>query len=357
MKRLTAIDLFCGAGGFTLAAKNLDIHVLAAVEYNKNACETYNANFIKKGKPSPKLYSEDIIRLDLKEMRKDLNLKPFELDILMGGPPCQGYSTHRIKDAGVDDPRNKLLLRYFDVVREFLPKTFIVENVPGMLWLRHKKYVDSFYQFAKDEGYVVFKPVVLNAKDYGVPQNRKRVFILGYHKSLPVSFQWPPSPTHFDPKSKECLEEQEPAWLPASTVFEKKLANGDVNAVHMNHSKELIRVFKSTPKNGGSRFESCRELRCHKGHNGHKDVYGRINPKEPGPTMTTACVNPSKGRFLHPTQNHGITVRHAARFQGFPDGFFFHGGLMAGGMQVGNAVPIGLGENILDVISQALRVI
>jgi DNA (cytosine-5)-methyltransferase 1 len=124
----------------------------------------------------------------------------------------------------------------------------------------------------------------------------------------------------------------------------------------MNHSKKLLEVFNSTPINGVSRAQSKRQLPCHKNHNGHKDVYGRIDPKKPGPTITTGCVNPSKGRFLHPTRNHGITVRHAARFQTFPDDFVFSGGLMASAVQIGNAVPIRLGKRVIASVYDALSV-
>lgn len=122
----------------------------------------------------------------------------------------------------------------------------------------------------------------------------------------------------------------------------------------MNHSQELIDVFMRTPINGGSRKDSGRILPCHGKHDGHKDVYGRIDPSVPGPTMTTACINPSKGRFVHPIENHGITLRQAARFQTFPDDYIFKGGLIAAGVQIGNAVPVLLGEVLLKAVSESL---
>jgi DNA (cytosine-5)-methyltransferase 1 len=173
---------------------------------------------------------------------------------------------------------------------------------------------------------------------------------------LNLEINWPPSPTHFSPKSDEVKEKGKWSWLPASMVFKKAITKGDPNNIHMNHSKELLEVFESTPKNGGSRAQSKRQLPCHKNHDGHKDVYGRIDPARPGPTITTGCVNPSKGRFLHPTKNHGITVRHAARFQTFSDDFTFNGGLMASAIQVGNAVPIKLGKKVIISVYDALSV-
>ena len=201
----------------------------------------------------------------------------------------------------------------------------------------------------------MFDPVVLNARDYGVPQNRKRVFILGFRDDVNAEIAWPPSPTHFDPESDEARNRRGTPWETAAEVFRQPLHRGDPNAVHMNHSDELRRVFERTPKNGGSRSQSGRILPCHEQHNGHKDVYGRIDPRKPGPTMTTGCINPSKGRFVHPTLNQAITVRHAARFQSFPDDFVFLGGLIAAGQQIGNAVPVRLGEIIIQAIAEGMQ--
>jgi DNA (cytosine-5)-methyltransferase 1 len=349
---LTAIDLFAGAGGFSLAAKNCNIRLLAAVEYDKWARETYRKNFIDGKRNAPKHYG-DITTLEPETLLADLSLAPEQLDILMGGPPCQGFSTHRINNAGVDDPRNDLLLRYFKFIEALRPKVFVVENVPGLLWKRHEEYLKTFLRLVDEAGYSLHGPRILNAKDYGVPQNRKRVFMVGVRKGLKTSFNWP-TPTHFAPNSAEVLEKGKTAWVNASTILEKPLERNDPNAIHMNHSPSMVERFKATPLNGGSRKDSGYVLACHKDHDGHKDVYGRIDPNNPGPTMTTACVNPSKGRFVHPTESHGITVRHAARFQTFPDSFIFEGGLMAAAKQVGNAVPIQLGESVLSRLTATL---
>lgn len=348
-----AVDLFCGAGGFSLAARNLGIEVVAALENNHYAAATYHHNFIEGSRRPPLLFEGDILAISPEAFMQAANLTPGGVDIIMGGPPCQGFSTHRIKGAGIDDPRNTLLLRYFEYVQAIRPRYFLVENVPGLLWPRHEEYLQRFYKLATEAGYHVSPPQVLNARDYGVPQNRKRVFILGTAggHTLP---DWPPRPTHFAPESSQVRAEGLPAWCTAAQVFATELANDDPNAIHLNHRPEMVEVFRSTPLNGGSRQQSCRVLPCHRNHNGHKDVYGRINPDAPGPTMTTACTNPSKGRFLHPTQHHGITVRHAARFQTFPETFTFKGGIMAASAQVGNAVPIDLGMAVIRPLLSAL---
>jgi DNA (cytosine-5)-methyltransferase 1 len=272
-------------------------------------------------------------------------------DLLLGGPPCQGFSTHRILDAGVDDPRNKLILAYFNFVKVLRPRVFLMENVPGILWKRHQSYLDRFYSEGKAAGYKLFDPVTLDARDFGVPQRRRRVFVLGVREDIDCDgFEWPPRPTHADPRKKD---PSSAPWRDCSRVFEGGRA-GDINDVHMSHGAELVEVFRNTPANGGSRKDSGRVLPCHKEHDGHKDVYGRIDPSQPAPTMTTACINPSKGRFVHPTEHHGITARQAARIQTFPEKFEFFGGLIAAGRQIGNAVPVALAEALVCHLNSLL---
>ncbi|PHR22801.1 MAG: DNA (cytosine-5-)-methyltransferase [Desulfotalea sp.] len=368
-QNITAVDLFAGAGGFSLGASNIGINLLAAVELDTDACDTYRTNISDQSTPATKVFNQDILTLCPESFRKDLGLETGDLDCLIGGPPCQGFSGHRLKDEGVDDPRNKLLLRYFDFVRELKPKFFLVENVPGLLWKKHELYLQRFKNLSRRNGYKLFTPEKINAKDYGIPQNRLRVFILGVRTDQDTrDLSWPPPVTHFDPK----LDKQ--SWVPASSVFSKapkyvlkkmntilgkdETANlpftsrvaalkDDPSAVHMIHTTALTERFKNTPING-SREDIAFRLPCHaKDYKGHKDVYGRVRLGQPGPTMTTGCSNPSKGRFLHPWKNHGISIRHAARFQTFPEDFVFSGGMTSQSKQVGNAVPVKLAEVIL----------
>ncbi len=352
---LMCVDLFAGAGGLSLAAIEIGIKVIAAVEQDIHACSTYSYNLIKGKIDAPTLYEADIMELDPYWLVKEHFSRGETCDLILGGPPCQGFSVHRTKDAGVGDPRNNLILRYFEFVSALRPRAFLMENVPGILWDRHRDYLDEFYQRGIDAGYRVLPPEVLDARNYGVPQRRKRVFILGLREDIKViEFTWPPKATHGDEKARKMHPQLKP-WKTAAIVFEKPIHFDDENDRHMNHTRELIEVFKSTPLNGGSRNQSIRILNCHRNHNGHKDVYGRIDPSKPGPTMTTACINPSRGRFVHPTEHHGITVRQAARFQTFPDSFVFKGGLMAAGAQIGNAVPIELGKVLLETVGSILR--
>lgn len=369
------IDLFAGAGGFSLAALSSGFDVIAAIEFDSNACHTYEENIVRKRSPLTKLVRQDILKIDAAQFRESVELAIGQLDLLVGGPPCQGFSTHRIKGQGVADPRNELLLRYFDFVKELNPKAFLIENVPGLLWPRHELYLKKFKNLAEKNGYQLVGPTRMNAKDYGVPQNRKRVFMLGIRNDISrATLTWPPKNTHGDKNSGL------PFWKNASTVFElptqkvmNKLKNAvgvdvvealtfgksislkDDSRIHMSHTLPLISRFSQTPVNG-SREDLNFRLPCHEnGYVGHRDVYGRIRLAQPGPTMTTGCFNPSKGRFLHPWEDHGITVRHAARFQTFPDDFVFSGGITNQGKQVGNAVPVLLAECVLTEIKEILQ--
>jgi len=347
-----ALDLFAGAGGFSLGAYLAGIRVVAAIEWDKYACRTYRSNLLETGLTKAHLFEQDITQLDPAEVKAAAGLSVMHCDILLGGPPCQGFSAHRLNNSGVSDPRNALLLRYFEYVRVLRPTFFLVENVPGLLWPKHKKFVEAFYDLAEAADYGVLEPTIINARDYGVPQNRRRVFLLGYDRrrtSRPSS--WPPSATHCPPESDSKL----PRWRAASTAFDQPVLRGDPNDIHMRHGEALLETFARTPPNGGSRSQSGRVLPCHEQHEGHYDVYGRIDPSAPAPTMTTACINPSKGRFVHPIENHGITLRQAARLQSFPDWFNFEGGIMAGGVQVGNAVPVALAQALLAPLRDACR--
>jgi DNA (cytosine-5)-methyltransferase 1 len=351
-----APDQLAGKLANELAALNAGIDVRAALDNDRHAGATFKRNIVEKAKSDIEFLTADIRDVDWHSLLTKARLGEGECDILLGGPPCQGFSTHRIKGAGVGDSRNELLLEYLTGLKVIRPRAFLVENVTGILWPRHERYLSRFLNGCRSAGYLVFSPIVLNARDYGVPQNRKRVFFLGLRDDLDVRIEWPPARTHFNPDSDDVRVDGRDPWNTAAMVFDKSLRSNDPNAIHLKHSVELRDVFKNTPKNGGSRAQSNRVLRCHRDHNGHKDVYGRINPRKPGPTMTTGCVNPSKGRFVHPTANHAITARHAARFQTFPEHFVFEGGLMAAAKQIGNAVPVLLGEQLVFSISRALAI-
>jgi DNA (cytosine-5)-methyltransferase 1 len=347
------VDIFAGAGGFSMAAISAGFNVRMAIENDPYAIKTYAKNICEKLLSSTVLIAEDITKIDAAAVTAQCFGQEEVCDLLLGGPPCQGFSTHRIKDSGVNDKRNELVLTYFEFVKSLRPTAFLIENVPGMLWPRHRQFIELLYSEGRKTGYRMFDPVTLDARDFGVPQRRKRVFILGiFDRRFQGNFEWPPKSTHGN--MADCLNDKTlKPWVNCASAFRPSKAD-DPNNLHMNHSAELMRVFEKTPPNGGSRKDSGRVLPCHKDHDGHKDVYGRIDPKLPGPTMTTACINPSKGRFVHPVEHHGITVRQAARMQTFPDWFHFEGGLTNAGKQVGNAVPVEFGAALIRHIKDML---
>lgn len=347
------VDLFAGAGGFSLAASQVGCQIVFAVEHDRNAALTYQSNIaIDKRSRHVVLYDRDVRLLSAADLAAEHFPNGGGCDLLLGGPPCQGFSVHRFKDAGVDDPRNALIHEYFEFVRHLQPRAFLLENVPGMLWVRHRTYLDELYRQAHASGYMVYEPKKLDARNYGVPQRRERIFILGLRPDVKVDdFVWPPSATHASPSNIDAVG-MEP-WLNCERAF-RPADHDDPNDVHMNHGPALRNAFAQTPVNGGSRRDSGRTLKCHTRHDGHSDVYGRIDPSAPAPTMTTACINPSKGRFVHPTLHHGITARQAARIQTFPDDYIFMGGLMAAGQQIGNAVPVVLAERLIGHIKALL---
>lgn len=145
-KKLVCVDLFAGAGGFSLAAANVGLSIVAAVEKNGNACATYRRNILRTMGNETELYAGDILELSPESLSRAHFTENIGCDMVLGDPPCQGFSVHRIKDAGVGDPRNALILRYFEYVATLRPKVFLMENVPGILWPRHKDFLDAFYK-------------------------------------------------------------------------------------------------------------------------------------------------------------------------------------------------------------------
>jgi len=138
----TCIDLFAGAGGFSLSALNAGLDVRLAIEWDGHACTTYENNIIKRH--AHKLIQGDINEVDPEDLFKEVFPKKGKCDVVLGGPPCQGFSRHRLKNTGVNDPRNKLIYRYFEFVRAFKPKFFLLENMTGMFWPSHTESMDNF---------------------------------------------------------------------------------------------------------------------------------------------------------------------------------------------------------------------
>ena len=339
-KKPKAIDLFCGCGGLTLGMKQAGFEVIGAVDNDHLAVETYKANH-----EDVEVWEEDITTLTIGEVKKRLNLKEGELDLLAGCPPCQGFSTMRTLNGGkrIRDGRNKLIEDFQRFVEELLPKAVMMENVPG---LRKNKRFKSLCRILRKLGYIVNHDV-LNAADYGVPQRRRRLILLaGKGKKI-----------EFAKKTKKKTVAHAIKDMP------RQSESGDpLHDYKERRSEKVKRLIKRIPKDGGSRKDLGKryQLKCHKRCDGFKDVYGRMAWKKPAPTITSGCTNPSKGRFLHPEKNRAITLREAALLQSFPKDYKFNVSIGKGKIAelIGNALPPLFikehSKNILDMIKNGV---
>lgn len=342
-----AVDFFCGGGGMTRGLLDAGIQVLAGIDSNPSCRETYENN-----------NHNTYLLCDICELTPDALVKKFpqlkrnDEVMLVGCAPCQPFSLLRREEFDEDGnpiPHKSvnLLTEFGRFVKAIKPAHVMVENVPGLKG-KGADVLDAFKQMLKKEGYQ-WDEKALYAKDYGVPQNRRRYVLIASRLFKPVI----PQSTH---GNKEGL-------LPYRTVCQTiskypKIKAGEKNTQFPNHqcanlSELLLKRIKATPHDGGSRTDWPEELvlDCHKSFKGHTDVYGRMKWDEPSPTLTVKCFSLSNGRFGHPEQNRAISLREAAALQTFPDDYVFYGSVQEVGRQIGNAVPVLLakvmGEYIL----------
>lgn len=323
MNRLTAIDLFAGAGGATVGLRRCGVEVLGAVEIDDDAANTYAANH-----PQVFLWRGDIRFVKTPSFRKKLGLSPGELTILKACPPCQGFSTLSGGRVKLDDERNSLVLAITKFAREFKPKFLMLENVPGFAAdHRFGRFVSQSEALGyRGRGYLV------NAKDFGVPQNRKRFIYLASNLEGVVL------PRH--------LPETPIEQTTVRAAF-ARLMNCENDA--LNVSRKLAPVVAARVlaiPAGGCRHDLPFELqlKCHKrlrrgSQRSASGPYGRMNWDHFSPTMTTRCTTVSCGSFIHPELNRGITLREAATLQSFPVSYDFVGTYGSIERQIGNAVP------------------
>jgi DNA (cytosine-5)-methyltransferase 1 len=324
MKTRTAIDLFSGAGGLTQGLKQAGFNVVGAVESVKTYADSYILNH-----PETNLKQMDITRIDPVEYAKELGLKPGDLDLLAGCPPCQGYSTIGTRNRGQrNDPRNELVYEVLRFAVAFQPKTIMMENVPALdKDERLQKLVGELERI----GYNIDHKV-LKMSHYGVPQARRRMILLASRfGDIEVVKQ------ELD-TSKMSTVRDAISFLPM--VGE----SGDpLHDMTEKRSDKIKKFISMVPKDGGSRTDLAEEfqLECHKKTTGFKDVYGRMAWDKPSPTITGGCISPSKGRFLHPEEDRSITLREAALLQTFPKDykFSFASGKHGIAMMIGNALP------------------
>lgn len=324
---LTAVDLFCGAGGISAGFSRAGVDVVAAIDSWDVAIHSYRLNF-----PSHKAFVADIGGLSANHLA-GMGL-PKKVDILAGGPPCQGFSIQRI---GSDvDMRNDLIAAFGRMVDILRPRLFIMENVPGLLGRRGKEYFDRFVAQVAASGYRTAHTII-DAAQFGVPQFRKRVFVVGWSAGSPAEFRFPA------PISSEYRSVREAIGGLAEPPADHSPAPGDPLHRRTRMSALNLKRLRHIPPGGG--FESLPvELRanCHKqgaAKIGHRNVYGRLAYDEPASTITARFDSFTRGRFAHPSEHRNITLREGARLQGFSDDHRFVGTQEEIAALIGNAVP------------------
>lgn len=326
----TALDLFAGCGGATTGLTQAGIRVLAAIENDPTAAASLRLNH-----PDTRVLEDDIRKVDPDDLVRTLGLERGQLTVLKACPPCQGYSSRGRSDA--EDERNDLVSEVWRFVRAFRPQAVLVENVPGLG--RDERLVRLERQL-RGSGYRLTRSV-LDASVCGVPQRRRRLIVV----AVLAPFRIPQDPT---------------AWLsltdpvPASTVFVSQERSIDDGLNRFRQSGAIVRErIEAVPVRGGRLdLPEHLQLECHKRLDSQGRVatesYGRIDIDQPAPTMTTKCTTPSSGRFIHPTEHRGITLREAATIQGFPSSYRLSGGYDQMERQIGNAIPVGMARTLAE---------
>ena len=344
-----AIDAFCGSGGLTLGLARAGFNVIAGFDLDPICIKTmkYNSKYI----------THPVLAADVKDMLggrllEVAGIQSGELDLLAGGPPCQGFSVQRTI-GGDTDARNLLLHDYGDLIQEVRPKFFLIENVPGIGGRRGRDVLADFKTRMQDSDYVIHN-AVLDAQEFEVPQRRRRYIVIGERvdDQQQPSFKWPePS------KSGRITVRSAIGRLPPPP------ADGSDHPKYPNH-----RADKLSPLNrermaallpGQARVDLPDHLLadCHKVSAdvvGHRNVYGRMAWDEVAPTITARFDSFTRGKFGHPTQIRTISLREGARLQTFPDDYIFLGTKVEVARQIGNAVPAKLAEAIGVEILRAL---
>lgn len=340
MNALKAIDLFSGVGGLSLGLKRAGFKVVAAIESNTFAVKSYRANH-----RNVLCVQADIRQVDVVALRKGLGLEKGELALIAGCPPCQGFSTLRTRKKvnSVFDSRNSLLFEFLRFVDEFEPKAVMMENVPALASdrrLMHLLKELKLRGYSTSDGCVS----VVDAADYGVPQRRRRM-LLQVVKGADLG------------RAKKASRVTVRAALNKANLGPAGTSGDPLHDLLQRHSDRVMRVIKAIPKDGGSRDALPQELvlPCHKRRpNSFGDVYGRMAWDDVAPTITGGCTNPSKGRFIHPSEDRAVTLREAAVLQTFPKNYRFSldGGRDRVALMIGNALPPQLIRRHAQVIAK-----
>jgi DNA (cytosine-5)-methyltransferase 1 len=368
-KKLKIIDLFSGVGGLSYGfAHDDNFEIIAANEILPNMAKAYSLNH-----PAVKVYAEDVRGFGVQKIERDLGIKPGDIDIIVGGPPCQAYST--VGKRLADDPRGKLFQEYYRVLTEFNPKLFLFENVKGLISMNNGELLKSIIVLFESLGYKV-QYKILNAADYGAPQVRERVIIIG--SKLGVDFQYPEA-THYDPEVMPSLfnkgmkpyltlreaigdlpfiksNEESFEYITAPQNEFQKLMRTGAPSLIMDHnspknSEKLVKIMELLP-DGGTPEDLPENIRP---TSGFKNTYSRLWWEKPATTITRNLSTPSSSRCIHPKAPRPLTTREGARIQCFPDSYQFYGSRGDRNLQIGNAVPTFLSNAIAKAILETFK--
>jgi DNA (cytosine-5)-methyltransferase 1 len=348
--------LFAGAGGFSLGFKQAfgkNFTSVWANDDNQYAVKTYNANF-----------GNHCVHGDIVDLLKDGKTKIPAADVVIGGPPCQGFSL--LNKNRTDDPRKQLWRPYLEIVKRSKASIFVIENVPQILGSEeHYQIIEA----AEALGFRL-KDAKLNAADYGVPQQRSRAFIIACNFTDPANY-FPPPKTHYNPNNGNRDTSGLEPWRtvrdaigelpePTGTEIRHEKSPLDIHFTRSPTPKSILR-YKSIPEEGMNRFDLQRRAlnltpACWiKKTSGGTDLFGRLWWNRPAFTIRTEFFKPEKGRYLHPEQHRPITHREAARLQSFPDSFDFSGSKIEVAKQIGNAVPPLLAQRVAECLLAMLK--
>lgn len=338
MRSMTAVDLFAGAGGATQGLKDAGFAVIGAVENDVSAAKTYALNH-----EEVELWVSDIRKVRATSMLGKLGLEPGQLTLLKACPPCQGFSSLAEGRVAVDEAQNDLVIDTIRFIRALRPRAVMFENVPGLgRDARTTRVLDAL-----DRAGYVARQYKVDAVQFGVPQRRKRLIILGIRgkrRHLPALL---PAEGLDSPTSvRSAFDELADAL--------KRNPDDPLNVSRALSPAVAARV-KAVPVNG-NRFDLPPEhqLDCHKRVGAARNAtasYGRVKADHPAPTMTTRCTTPACGSFIHPTEHRGLTLREAATLQTFPLDYKFCGSYGEIERQIGNAVPVRMATALGLVVS------